>query len=112
MNITIFAKKRQTEEGRTFYSYLSTLTKKDGTELKVQVKFRQDCGNPKGEDCPMNIIVPKDKANLAHEIYNSSETDPSTGEVKFTEKQSFTLWVAEWKKGEVYRDTSLDEFAD
>lgn len=112
MKLTIYAKKRTTEEGKSFYTYLTTLTKKTGEEMKVQVKFRQDCGNPRGEDCPMNIIVPKDKANLAEERYTASEVDENTGEVTLTTKTNYRLWVAEWSKGEAYRDTSLDEFQD
>ena len=41
MELTIFAKKRQSNDGRPFFTYLSTLTRKDGEEIKVQVKFRQ-----------------------------------------------------------------------
>ena len=33
MEITIFAKKRLTKEGKPFFSFLSTLKKKDGTDL-------------------------------------------------------------------------------
>lgn len=112
MKLTIYAKKRTTEEGKSFYTYLTTLTKKNGEEMKVQVKFRQDCGNPRGEDCPMNIIVSKDKANLAEEKYTVSEVDENTGEVTLTAKTNYRLWVADWAKGDAYRDTSLDEFQD
>ena len=104
MNLTIFAKKRTSSEGKTFYTYLTTLRKKDGEELRCTVKFRQDCGNPKGEDCPMNIIVPKSGANLSVERY----TDDETGELL----EAARLWVSEWKKGEAYVDHSLDEFED
>ena len=104
MNLTIFAKKRTSSEGKTFYTYLTTLTKKSGEELRCAVKFRQDCGSPRGEECPMNIIVPKAGANLSVEKY----TDEETGELL----ESARLWVNEWKKGEAYVDHSLDEFED
>lgn len=104
MNLTIFAKKRTSSEGKTFFTYLTTLRKKNGEELRCSVKFRQDCGNPKGEDCPMNIIVPKSGANLSVEKY----TDEDTGELLETAR----LWVSEWKKGEAYVDHSLDDFED
>lgn len=104
MNLTIFAKKRTSSEGKTFYTYLTTLTKKSGEELRCSVKFRQDCGSPRGEECPMNIIVPKSGANLSVERY----TDDETGELLETAR----LWVNEWKKGEAYVDHSLDEFED
>lgn len=112
MEITIYAKKRQSNDGRTFYTYLSTLHKKDGAEMKVQVKFRQECGNPKGENCPMNIIVPKAAANLAEEKYEATETNPDTGEIKIETRKNYKLWVSEWKEGKPYVDTSLDEYED
>lgn len=112
MELTIYAKKRTTNDGRPFYSYLTTLHKKDGSEMKVQVKFRQDCGNPKGENCPVNIIVPKTGANLAEEKYEATETNPETGEIKIETRHNWKLWVSEWKPGSEYRDTSLDEFED
>lgn len=102
MNLTIFAKKRKSEDGREFYTYLTTLKKKDGTELKCQVKFREACGNPKGADCPMNIIVDKNAANLSAKDIEREET----GEIMTV----YSLWVSEWKKGEKYVDHSLDDF--
>lgn len=107
MQITIFAKKRKTEEGREFYTYLATLTRKDGTELKAQVKFREDCGSPKGADCPMNLIVAKKDANLSSKevVKNAGKDDEELVTV-------YTLWVSEWEKGPAYVDTSLDDFAD
>lgn len=103
MKVTVFAKKRKTEEGRAFTSYVAKLEKKDGTELSVGVKFREECGAPKAESCPMIIEIPKEKANLSPRSY----TDPKTGEVK----TSYDLWVSEWKESaEKYVDHSLDEF--
>lgn len=107
MQITIFAKKRKTEEGREFYTYLTTLAKKDGSELKAQVKFREDCGSPKGADCPMNIIVDKKAANLS-----SKEVVRHEGQEDEELVTVYTLWVSEWDKGPAYVDTSLDDFAD
>lgn len=102
MQITIYAKKRHSNEGKTFYSYLSTLTRHDGSKLSVTVKFRDnECGNPKPEQCPMNIIFDKSEANLT-----SREFERDNGEMG----ASFTLWVAKWQPGEQYVDHSLDEF--
>lgn len=112
MQIALFAKKIVGNDGKLFYRYLSTLTKKTGEEIKVSVRFRQECGNPKGEDCPMYIIVPKDKANLAMERYTKTVEDPDSGEPIITENIGYKLWVSEWKKGPEYKDTSLDEFSD
>ena len=112
MELTIFAKKRQSNDGRPFFTYLSTLTRKDGEEIKVQVKFRQDCGNPKGELCPMNIIVNKADANLSESRYESTTTNPDTGEIVIETRKSPVLWVSKWSKGSEYVDKSLDDFSD
>ena len=65
MKLTVFAKKRTTTEGKRFYIYLTQLTRKeDGEHVTVQVKFPEGFA-PKYDDCPINIIVEKDKANLS-----------------------------------------------
>lgn len=102
MQLTIFAKRRQTKEGKTFFNYLSTLVSKAGNEIPVQVKFRDAAGQPRPEDCPCNILVNKMDANLVTKEY----TDPNTAEVR----QSKTLWVSRWEKGPAYVDHSLDDF--
>lgn len=102
MEITIFAKKRTTSDGKPFYGYLSTLTRKDGSKQTVSVKFRDECGNPKPEKCPMNIEFPKAAANLATREFVREDT----GEAG----KSYTLWVSDWKQGTPYVDTSLDDF--
>lgn len=102
MKLVIFAKRRKTKEGKQFTSYLSKLTKRDGTEQLVSVKFREECGNPDGKKCPMNIIVNKEDANLTRRTY----TREDTGEPA----ETCTLWVSKWEMGEKYVDTSLDEF--
>lgn len=102
MEITIYAKKRTTAEGKTFYSYLSTLTRKDGTKQTVSVKFRDDAGNPKPEHCPMNITFEKSAANMATREF----THEATGEVGL----SYTLWVSRWENGTPFVDHSLDDF--
>ena len=100
--LTIFAKKRTTAQGKTFYNYLTTLTKKDGEELTVSVKFRESTGTPKPEECPLNIAVTKENLNLARRKYKREDT----GELA----EAFTLWINEWKKGSKYVDRSLDDF--
>ena len=103
MNITIFAKKRNTKDGKKFYSYLTTLTKKDGTELTTAVKFHESCGNPRPEECPLNVIIEKTDANLSSKKF----TNPETGEVF----DSFTLWVKNWVRDEkTWVDESLNDF--
>lgn len=102
MEITIYAKKRTTSEGKTFFSYLSTLTRKDGVKQTVSVKFRDDAGNPKPENCPMNIKFDKGFANMA----TSEFVREDTGEIG----TSFTLWVSKWEPGTPFVDHSLDDY--
>lgn len=102
MEITIYAKKRNAVDGKTFYSYLSTLTRKDGTKQIVSVKFRDEAGNPKPEKCPMNIKFDKVNANMATKEF----TREDTGEVA----TSYTLWVSGWEPGTPFVDHSLDDF--
>ena len=102
MEIAIFAKKRQTREGKHFYSYITVLTRKDGTDQAMSVKFRESCPLPKPENCPMYINVERGNANIATRDY----TREDTGE-KVT---SYTLWVNDWTPGREYEDHSLDEF--
>lgn len=102
MEITIFAKKRSTNEGKVFYTYLSTLQKKDGTKMTVAVKFRDEAGQPKAEKCPMNIKFDKKNANLSAKDYGVDDN----GEIL----TSHTLWVSSWQEGAAYVDHSLDDF--
>lgn len=104
MEISLFAKKRTTKEGKVFYQFLTTLTKKDGTTETVRVAFRDIDGNvmPKPESCPRNIQFAKEHANLATTRY----TDNETGEIK----ERKTLWVTSWTDGTPYVDTSLDDY--
>jgi hypothetical protein len=107
MKLTIFAKKLTSKEGRPFYKYLTTLTKKDGDEVTCTVKFREDAGAPKGEECPMNILV--DKTDCNYREKQQTYEDKDGNEEEFTSK---TLWISAWTKGEPYVDTSMDEFVD
>lgn len=100
MNLTIFAKRRTAQDGRTFFTYLTTLTKKDGTEKTVAVKFRETAGTP--ENFPCNIIVEKCAANLSKKTYIAN----ADGEIA----ESYTLWITKWAPGAPYEDHSLDEY--
>lgn len=102
MELTIFAKKRTTEEGKSFYSYLTTLIKKDGSTQTVSVRFREECGQPKGDKCPCNVIIEKADANISRKEFVREDT----GEVA----ESLTLWVKAWTPGSEYVDTSLDDY--
>lgn len=101
MLLTVFAKKRTTTEGKRFYTYLTQLTRKeDGEHVSVQVKFPEGLA-PKADDCPLNITVDKEKANLA-----TKKVETENGEIT-----SRTLWVKEYMISEnPFEDTSLDDY--
>lgn len=102
MELTIFAKKRTGEDGKSFYGYLTTLETKTKEKRTVSVKFREECGAPAGKDCPCNIVVDKKNCNMAEHDY----VDEATGE----ERVGYTLWVSAWTKGSKYVDRSLDDY--
>ena len=101
MELTVFAKKRTTTEGKRFYTYLTQLTRKeDGERVSVQVKFPEGL-SPKADDCPLNITVDKEKANLA-----TKKVGTDNGEIT-----SRILWIKEYTISEnPFEDTSLDDY--
>lgn len=102
MEISVFAKKRTTADGRkTFFSYLTTLTRKDGTPCVCSVKFTAPAEEPEPFDCPMNIRVNKADCNMAKERYTDKHGE---------EKTSYKLWIKRYESGSPYVDHSLDEF--
>lgn len=103
MKATIFGKKKQTKEGKNFTAYVTRLTKKDGTEVSMSVKFREECGAPKLEECPIIIEFDKNAVNRVECPY----TREDTGE----EAVAHTLWISAWKRSpEKYVDHSMDDF--
>lgn len=102
MEITIFAKKRTTKEGKVFYTYLTRLNRKDGFEETSQVKFKEPAVAPKPELCPMNIECDKHSMNMSKKIL----TDTETGEII----ESRTLWIGAYKEGTPYIDHSMDDY--
>ena len=102
MKTTIFAKKKVTKEGKPFIVYVGKLMKKDGKLQTVTVKFREECGAPKEDQCPCNIEFDKADGNLADRTYIDNEGN---------ERTAYTLWLSAWKfSDEPYVDHSLDEF--
>lgn len=110
MEITIFAKKRNTKEGKVFYNFLTTLTKKDGTNQVCTVKFRDEAGTPKAEQCPMNIRVQKDGCNLSSKKFQRQVVDETTGELSTEQGEALTLWISKWAQGQPYVDHSMDDY--
>lgn len=103
MQATIFAKKLTSKDGRQFNRYITKLTRTDGSELTVNVKFREECGEPKSFPC--NIIFDKTQANLSQKY--TTYTDKNGEE---QEAVNTTLWISGWTEGEPYVDSSLDGF--
>lgn len=102
MQITVFAKKRTTKEGKVFYNYLTNLTNKTtGAVDTASVKFRESAGQPKPENCPCNIVVEREDVNLATTDIMLDDGRTIT---------SRTLWVTAWKPGDKYVDHSMDDY--
>lgn len=101
MLLTVYAKKRTTTEGKRFYTYLTQLTRKeDGEHVTVQVKFPEGLA-PKADDCPINIILEKDKANLVTE-----KVGTENGEIVCR-----TLWIKDYHVDEnPFIDNSLEDY--
>ena len=104
MKLSIFAKKRQTRDGRIFHIYLTTLTRKDGSTVVAAVKFGPNCDAPVPAACPCNIIVDKENANFS----SKRVLNKDTGEVI----ERNTLWVHQYAASSEYVDHSMDDFAD
>ena len=97
ITITVFAKRRQTADGKKFSTYLTTLP---GDERAVKVKFREYCVAP---DCTSNIDLTNGECNMSKENY----TDVVTGELKSVP----VLWISKWSYSkDEYRDTSMDKY--
>ena len=106
--ISIFAKKRTSSDGKPFVTYLSTLVRKGGEKVPVEVKFADEAGSPKPESCPCNIIV--EKANMQDRKYVVDAVDESTGAVYKENRVAKRLWVSKWKNGSAYVDHSMDDY--
>lgn len=101
--ITIFAKKRTTKDGKkSFYSYLTTLENKAGESVTMSVKFPEDVKAPDPASCPCNIIVEKEDCNISKKTF----TREDTGE----DAVSNTLWIKNYVPGSEYVDHSTDDY--
>lgn len=111
MKINVFGKSIE-YQGKKFPAYTGRLTNKDGTELTVTVKFRQECGGPDLKDCPCQIEFPRQSANLVVKDLKDPEGMPLINEATGEVKKSKTLWIAAWEMVGPYIDHSLDDFED
>lgn len=112
MQINVFHKKGTSSDGRAFPIFLSTLTKNNGEQTSVNVKFRDVCGAPDPKDCPCIIEVPREKANL---VIKPIIVEEDGVKVVLTNddgepKMRNTLWVSDWSMVGPYIDHSLDEY--
>lgn len=106
MKITVFAKKKTTKEGKPFFTYLSTI-KKAGEPVTVQVKFTDEAGHPKPDECPCNIEFRKEDANIA----TRRATVDHDGVPVINEY--LTLWVSAWEYSkDIYVDHSMDDISE
>lgn len=103
MKLTVFAKKRTGKDNRTFYVYIAKMYKKSGEEITSTLKFKDNVGTPRVEDCPIIINVNKEDANLSKRKLTNSENG--------TTYDQYTLWVNAWTPtNEKFVDHSLDDF--
>ena len=113
MQLNIFHKKGTSKDGRTFPIYLSTATKRDGTQISLNVKFREDAGAPDPKDCPCIIEFDKSAANLVTKDIIVEDEDGEKGYLTDENgevKKRNTLWVSKWTMVGPYIDHSLDDF--
>ena len=109
MKVNVFCKKGQSRDGRYFPIYLSTLTKKNGEETRVSLKFRETCGAPDPKECPCVIEIDKANANLVTKpiiLDDGTYLTDESGEIKYSK----TMWVSDWTLIGPYIDTSLDDY--
>ncbi len=106
MKITIFAKKKLTREGKPFFTYLATI-KKAGEPVTVSVKFTEEAGHPKPEECPVNIEFAKNDANLAtRKVTVDRDGVPVVNEY-------LTMWIDSWEySADKYVDHSMDDISE
>lgn len=110
MKINVFGKKRTTEDGKKFYTYFSRLTKKDGTDVVVEVKFREEVGAPKKVPC--TIEFDRKLGNFSEKEITYDVLDSVTGEVLETKTTvRKVLWISDTNMAETeYIDTSMEDF--
>ena len=101
MKITVFAKERKGKDNNTFVSYLSKLTKNTGEEVTVQIKFSDECGRIKKENCP--CIIEAEPCDCSYSERKVVKDDK--------EIINRVLWINKYNKtDEVFVDTSANIF--
>ena len=104
MKTTVFAKKVKTNNGKTFFTFVTSMEKKDGSKQYMNVMYSGDDKNKKfdPEDCPVVIEFDKANANVGSTTYTTKEGE---------ERKRYTLWLKDYTVSEEkYVDHSLDDF--
>lgn len=104
MKTTIFAKKIKTNDGKTFFTYVTSLEKKDGSKQYMKVMYSGKDKNKSfdSENCPVIIEFDKANANISTTKYISRDGE---------DKKRYTLWLKDYQvSSEKYVDHSLDDF--
>ena len=116
MKLDIYAKhrtgSRKDGSGKTipydFYSYTTKLVRKDGFEVTVAVRFRDNTA-PEGAECPCSILVDRKDMNLSKRTYTVELKDDDGNVIDEEEREGQTLWIKKYEMAE-FIDHSLDEF--
>lgn len=97
METTVFAKKRNTKDGKTFETYICKLTRKTtGEVVNAKVVFQKT----KPDHYPINIVFERLSASMSAKNYKKDDET----------KISYTLFLNDWKEGEPWVDRSLEDF--
>lgn len=104
MKTTVFAKKVKTNDGKSFFTFVTSLEKKDGSKQYMNVMYSGDDKNKKfdSEDCPVVIKFDRNNANISTTTYTTKDGE---------ERKRYTLWLKDYTVSEEkFVDHSLDEF--
>lgn len=104
MKTTVFAKKVKTNDGKTFFTYVTSLEKKDGSKQYMKVMYAGKDKNKSfdSDNCPLVIEFDKANANVGSTTYTTKEGE---------ERKRYTLWLKDYTiSSEKYVDHSLDDF--
>lgn len=104
MKTTVFAKKVKTNDGKSFFTFVTSLPKKDGTSQYMKVMYSGKDKNKSfdSDSCPVVIEFDRKNANISTTIYTTKEGD---------KRNCYTLWIQDYKvSDEKFVDHSLDDF--
>jgi len=113
MELTVFAKKRTSKDGKVFFNFITRITNKRTGEVEtMSVRFRDPCPVPNAALCPQNIVVNREDCNISTKSITRKGKDEETGEDVARDVTTKTLWVTAWEHGSAYVDHSMDDYFD